>query len=103
VTKVKKNLDGKYMSKKEKRHIGIRILASVSSLVIIVSITFMLIAGANLTSSLILISALGGIAGPAIVAGDGFLNIIDGFFEIFFEGILSIFEGIAEIFGSIFN
>ena len=91
------------MSKKEKRHLGIRVLASISSLVIIISIVYMVFAGANLASSLILISALGGIAGPAIVAGDGFLSIIGGFFEIFFEGILSIFEGIAEIFGSIFN
>lgn len=91
------------MKDKEERHLGIRILASISSLVVIGAITYMLIAGADLASSLILISALGGIAGPAVVAGEGVLEIIGLFFEIFLEGILAIFEGIAGIFGSIFN
>ena len=91
------------MRNKQKRHTGIRVLASISSLVIIISVVYMFVAGANLASSLILMSALGGLAGPAVVAGDGFLDIIGGFFEIFLEGILSIFEGIAEIFSSIFG
>ena len=88
---------------KEKRHIGIRLLASFSSVVVIISIVYMFVAGVDLASSLILVSALSGIAGPAIIAGDGILEIISVFFEIFIEGILSIFSGIAEIFGSIFG
>ena len=39
----------------------------------------------------------------ARAGGNYYSRAKDGFFEIFFEGILSIFEGIAEIFGSIFN
>ena len=91
------------MEEKEKRHLGIRILSSISSLVLIGTITYMFIAGADMASSIILVSALGGIAGPAIVAGEGVLEMIGLFFEIFLEGILAIFEGIAGIFGSIFN
>ena len=91
------------MRNKEERNLGTRILPSISSLVVIGALIYMFIAGADMASSIILVSALGGIVGPAIVAGEGVLEILGFFFEIFLEGILGIFEGIANIFGSIFG
>lgn len=89
------------VDEKEKKPTGIRILGSVSSLLLVCSIIYILVAGFNLASTLILVAALGGLAGPAVVAGDGVAECLAGILEMFLEGIQSIFSAIADIFGSI--
>ena len=91
------------MNSKENKSIGIRVLASVSSLVLIVSVVYVLIAGINLASTLVLVSAFGGLAGPAVASGGSVLECVTDIFEMFVEGIQSIFEAIAGIFSSIFG
>jgi len=91
------------MNSKEKKPFSIRLLASLSSLALIASVVYILVAGMNLASTLILVSALGGLAGPAIVTGDGIIECVTGFFKMFIEGIQSIFEVITEVFSSIFG
>ena len=89
------------MNSKEKKPTSIRLLASLSSLAVIISVVYILVAGMNLASTLILVSAVGGLAGPAIATGDGVVECVSGFFEMFIEGIQATFEVIAEVFSSI--
>ena len=91
------------MSEKKNRSVWVRILASVSSLAVIFSIVYILIAGVDALSTLVLLAAIGGLTGPAVVAGEGILEIIVGIFEMFLEGIGSILEAIADVFGSLFS
>ena len=89
------------MNSKEKKTTSIRLLASLSSLALIISVVYILVAGMNLASTLILVSSIGGLAGPAIATGDGIIECVTGFFEMFIEGIQSIFEAISGVFSSI--
>ena len=91
------------MNDKAEKSMGIRVLGSVSALTLIVAVVYVLVAGINLISSLILLAALGGLAGPAIAVGDGVTECIVGVFELFIEGIQQIFEAIISIFTSIFG
>jgi len=86
------------MSEKKKRPVGIRILASVSSIALIVSLVVLLIAGSNVAATLIAIAAFGGLAGPAVVAGDSVIECLSGILELFVEGIAEIFAAIGSIF-----
>lgn len=91
------------MKSNSKRPIGVRALGAVSSLVIVFGVVYIVFAGINLASSLILLSAFGGLAGPAIVMGDSVVECITGIFEMFIEGIMAVFEFIGNLFGSMFG
>ncbi len=85
------------------RSMGSRVLGSVAALTLIVAVIYVLVAGINLISSLVILSALGGLAGPAIAVGDGFVECVVGIFEMFIEGIALLFEAIGNFFGSLFG
>ena len=88
------------MNNKEKRPIWIRILGSISSLALIISIVYIFFAGISFTSAMVVASSFGGLAGPAISTGTTFIECVAGTLEAFAEGIQSIFEAISEIFSS---
>ncbi len=86
------------MSNKFERSLGLRFISSVSALVLIGTLIYIIVAGFNLISTLILISAFSGLAGQAIFVGESFIECITSFFEILLESVLSIFEAIASVF-----
>ena len=90
---------------KEKKPLALRLLGTISTFVLLGSIIYILILGIDLTSGLILLSAIGGISGPVILSGssESILEIITGIFEVLIEGITGVFEIIGDIFGSIFG
>jgi|GEM_PF-1114950 len=89
-------------SRKEKS-IGARALSSVASLMLIGSLIFILIAGFNLYVTSMLTTGVLGLAVPSIMSGEGFLEVVVGFFEALFEGIMEIIFGIFEAITSIFG
>lgn len=91
------------MDDKKKRSFGIRVLGSLSTFALLGIVIYMFVAGVDIVSSLLLVAALGGLAGPAVASGDGIAECITGILEAFVEGIQGIFEGIAEIISSIFS
>lgn len=58
------------MSEKKQRSIGLKLLASVSSITLVVSLVVLLVVGANLATSIVAAVAFGGLAVPAVAAGD---------------------------------
>lgn len=88
---------------KEDKPIQVVILGAISSLALICVATYIAIVGFNIASTVILVSALSGLAVPAVVYADGAVDFVTGVFEMFIEGLVAIFEGIVEIVGSIFG
>ncbi len=88
------------MNEKKERSIGVKILASASSLTLIVCVVILLFAGINYTTALVAAAAFGGLAVPAVVAGNTLTECVSGIFEMFLEGLSAIFEAIASIFSS---
>ncbi|ROR94892.1 hypothetical protein EDC56_3705 [Sinobacterium caligoides] len=88
------------MSEKKEKSIGVKALASVSSLTLIVCVVILLVAGTNLFTGLVAVAAFGGLTAPAVMTGDTLAECVSGVFEMFMEGISTIFEAIASIFSS---
>ena len=86
------------MSNKFERSLGLRFISSISVLALISALIYVIFAGFNLTSTLIVFSAFGGLAGQAIYVGESIGECIVCFFEIAIESITSLFEAIGSIF-----
>lgn len=91
------------MKKREQKSLKIKILAAVGSMMLIGSLVYITIVGFNYYAGAILAVAVFGLAGPSVVAGDGIMEMIAGFFEMIIEGVMAIVTGIFEAIGSIFN
>ena len=89
------------MSDNKTRPIWVRILGSISSIALIISVIYIFFAGVSFASGIIIVSALAGLAGPVISTGTGFIECMTGTLEAFVEGIQAIFEAIAGLFSSL--
>ena len=56
----------------------------------------------SIGSSLILLSAFGGLASTVVMAGEGFTEFVVGIVEAFVEGVTGILELVGDFIGSIF-
>ncbi len=91
------------MSKRKEKSIDLRILSSLSAFLLLGAGLYVLFVGINLYSGAIITSAVLGLAVPGIMTGDGILEMIGGFFEAFFDGLMEVFAGILDFIGSIFG
>ena len=87
------------MSNKYERSLGLRILGSFSAFALIFVLMYIVFAGFNLYSTLVLVSAITVIGGQAAFVGESVVECIVGFFEILLESLTTVFE----VIGSIFN
>ncbi|SIQ51526.1 hypothetical protein [Marinobacterium stanieri] len=83
--------------------IPVVILGAISSLFLILTLLYILIAGFDAISTVILVSAFSGLAIPAVIYADGAIECVTGVFEMFAEGISAIFSGILDAIGSLFG
>jgi hypothetical protein len=86
------------MSNKFERSIGLRFISSVAALALICTVIYVIVAGFDLMSTLILVAASGGLVGQSVFFGESFVECIVGFFEILIESVSSVFEAIASVF-----
>ncbi len=91
------------MSKRKEKPVLMRLLFSVASFVLLGSLIYMVNAGVNMYSGAFLAAAVLGLGVPSVVSGDGFLEIITGFFEAFFGGLADLVSGIFEAITSVFD
>jgi hypothetical protein len=91
------------MKSKRERSIGIRAFNAVCALVVLACGVFMLIAGFHFVAAAALLGAVAGVAGPAVVAGEGVLDMIAGVFEAIIDGIMAVFEAISSLLCSLFG
>ena len=91
------------MSKRKDKPILMRLLFSVASFVLLGSLIYIVNAGINMYSGALLATAVLGLGVPTVISGDGFLEMITGFFEAFFEGLIDVVAGVFEAITSIFN
>lgn len=91
------------MSRRKEKSAGLRLLSAVASFMLLGAGIYMFFAGVNLYSSAMMTTAILGLGVPAVVAGDGFLEMVIGFFEAFFDGFMEVLGGILEALSSIFN
>lgn len=91
------------MEDKEQKPLLFRLLTSIGSLMLIGSLVYIVVAGIDYYSGVILAVAFLGLAGPCVVAGEGVFEILAGFVEIFVEGLTTALEGVVEALGSLFN
>ena len=91
------------MKNKEKKPLLTRVLASIGSIMLIGSLIYIFIAGFNYYASTVMVVAILGLGTPAVVAGESFVEMIVGFFEMLVEGVVTAVECIFDVIGSIFN
>lgn len=88
---------------KPKKSVGIKMLGAVCSLALIVSMGVIVIAGSNTVAALVLMTAVGGLAGPSVVAGEGIVDCLSGMLDMFIEGVTSVVTMIVDAISSIFG
>lgn len=84
------------MENKKNRPIGMRLLLSVAAFLLIGSIVYILIAGINLYSGVILASAVLGLGIPSVSSGESVMEMIADFFELLIDGIVDAISGIID-------
>jgi hypothetical protein len=91
----------KHEDKYQKKSLGIRLLGATASLMLISSAIYIAFVSINLTSSLLMASAFGGLVVPSAIASNGFLECLIGTLEVFIEGIQSVLAIITELISTI--
>ena len=91
------------MKSRREKPVWLKLLGASSSFALIGATTYIIVAGFNLIATLVFISSFSRVAVPAVVAAEGFLEGVIGFFEVLLEGVLALFELIADLFSSIFG
>jgi hypothetical protein len=81
----------------------IRFLGASCIFLLVGSIVYIAVAGLSFVSGFIVAASLTGLVGPSVVAGDGFLEMLVGIFELIMESIQTIFEVIFDTISSIFG
>lgn len=91
------------MSNRKEKSTGVRFLSCISAFLMVVAIGYISIAGINMYAGTMLIASVLGLGVPAISAGEGFMDSILGFFEMFLDGLMEVFGGIGDFIGSFFD
>ena len=91
------------MANRKEKHNGLRLLSSVSAFLLIGVVIYIVLAGFDMYSTALLTTAILGLGVPSVITGDGFLEVISGFFEAFFDGVMEVVGGILDFFGSLFG
>lgn len=90
--------------KKEKKYsLPVRFLGLSCTFMFIGCIIYIAVAGLNFMSGFLVAASLTGLIGPSVAAGDGFIEMLTGVFELVIEGVQTIFEIIFEALSSIFG
>ena len=91
------------MRNKEKRSLGLRFLNSFCALALLICIAYMVFAGFQAVVIGVALLALGGLAVPVAMEGEGLVEIIIGISEAVIEGIIAVFEAIANFISGLFG
>lgn len=75
-----------------------RVISAISSVALIVTSGFVLVAGFNMVSSVVLAVVILSICAPVIVDGGSILEVISGIVEAFVEGIMIVVDAVASLF-----
>ena len=67
------------------------------------SIVFVLVAGFNLYVTSMMTAGFLGLAAPSVASGEGFVDMIAGFFEALIDGVAEIISGIFDSIASLFG
>lgn len=91
------------MKKRKQRPLGLRILFSAASFVLLGSMIYIFFNGFSAYSTVFLIAGSFSIGIPSVMSGDGVFEMIAAFFDALVGGIADILEGLLELFSSILD
>lgn len=91
------------MGNRRDKTIGNRLLSSVAAFVLVGSTIYIFVAGINFLAGAVLAAAVLGLGVPSVSAGESLFEIIAGFFESFFDGLMEVIGGIFDAVSSIFG
>lgn len=91
------------VKKDRKYSLLIRFLGASCTFLLIGSVIYIAVVGLSFVSGFIVAASLTGLIGPSVAAGDSFLEMIAGIFELIVESVQTIFEAILDTISSIFG
>ncbi len=90
--------------KKDRKYsLLIRLLGASCTFLFIGTVIYITAAGLSFVSGFIVAASLLGLVGPSVAAGDSFLEMLVGIFELVVESIQTLFEAILDTISSIFG
>ncbi len=90
------------MRNRKERPLAVRLLSSVSAFLLLGTGIYVFFAGIGVSSGTLLTTAVLGLGTSSFIVGDGFVEIMLGFFEAFFNGIMEVLGGILDALSAIF-
>jgi len=91
------------MRNRKDKSIGMRLLSLIGTFLLIGSVIYIFAAGINFYSGVVLSTAILGLGLPAVITGEGVMEVIAGFFESFLDGLMEVVGGIFDAISSIFG
>ncbi len=90
--------------KKDRKYTSpVRFLGAFCTFLFIGTVIYIVVAGLSFVSGFIVAASFAGLVGPSVAAGDSFLDMLVGIFELVVESIQTIFEVIVDTISSIFG
>lgn len=89
------------MGNRKSKPIGMRLLSSVAAFLLLGSVIYILVAGFTLYAGAVLAFAVLGLGVPSVSGGDSIMEMIVGFFESFFDGLMEVVGGIIDAISSL--
>ena len=90
------------MANRKERHPLIRLISCLSAFLLIGAVFYVVMFGVNCYAGSALTASVLGLAVPAVIAGEGTLDAVLGFFEWLLDGVMEVLGGIGDFFSSFF-
>lgn len=85
--------------RRQNKSFGMRLLNTVAAWMVLGSVIYVLIAGLNPPTAILITVGVLGLGAPSVASGEGVWDMVSGFFEAFFDGIMGVLDAISSIFG----
>ena len=91
------------MTDRKHRSLKIKILNSICSSALIVSLIYVLVAGFEVVALGAMAIAIAGVATPVVLSGEGVLEVLFGIVGAIIDGVMIIIEGITNAISGLFG
>jgi len=91
------------MSNRKDKPITLRILSTVSAFAFLGALAVIFFSGFDWVTGAVLASGTLGLGVTSVVLGDGALEVVLGFFEALFDGLMEVFGGVLDFFSGLFG
>lgn len=91
------------MSNRKAKPLPLRIISAISAFMLIGALIYVSFAGFNVVAGSMMASSVLGLGVTSVIVSEGPLDMVLGFFEALFDGVMEVVGGILDFMSSLFG